>query len=320
MSGSAALPGLAALLALTGCFQVNLGDCRITCNNDNDCPSDSTCHGSQPGGPGLCASSAVSTCNTSGIDAGGSDGDAGGSLPPRMLCHGSVPCFPLPDAVRANIVLLLWPDNLPAVGSPVQIWHDESGYGNDAQALYMTAPPHATANGVQLDKTQIGSGLKVEDSSSLDLGSGDFAVIVVAGLSSGQTTTLFSKSDGARTDSRQVELQWHQDIDTMGWPTASVDDALLVSEMEWSVPSFGVHCVRRRADHVELRLNKSVLKSADLSPGTSTTNSENVWLGTASLSAYTVDSIGAVIILRGPVADDDLESLESFLSVLNPPT
>jgi hypothetical protein len=309
MSRSAALPGLAALLALTGCFQVTL-ECRITCKSNSDCPSDLVCITQQ----GLCASPAVSMCETSGPDAGP------GSPPPSLCINGNPNCLPLPDAVRANLVLLLWPSNLPAVGEPVKTWVDQSGHHNDAQALYPSALPHVIANGVQLDANQVGSGFGVNNSSSLDLGSGDFTVIVVAGLaSSTQNATLFVKSDRARVDSRMVALGWLLSSPTTGGPLAYVDDTKLISPIDTPQPSVDVYAIRRATDHVELRLRGTVLASADLAPGTSTTNSENVLLGTSSLDTAAVDSIEAVIVIKGSISAGDLDDLETFLRNLTLP-
>src|SRR6185312_11957437 len=89
----------------------------------------------------------LTDASTDGLDAGGTDAEGGVSLPPQMLCHNGS-CFPLSDTLRANLVLLLWPSNLPPVGSPVSIWSDQSGKGNDAYALYPSAPPQVIPDGV----------------------------------------------------------------------------------------------------------------------------------------------------------------------------
>ena len=59
-------------------------------------------------------------------------------------------------------------------------------------------PPHVIPNGVQLDPTSWAAASSSVNSPSLDFGSGDFAIIVVAGLASSTTpVTFFQKSDGA---------------------------------------------------------------------------------------------------------------------------
>jgi hypothetical protein len=305
MSRSTALPGLAALLALAGCFQIPVESCQLMCTPEVGCPGDMTCLPQQ----GLCVSAGVTMCMPS---------DAGGGSAPPMLCHGSLPCFPLPDPVRANIVLLLWPDSLPTAGSPVTIWRDESGHNNNAYATYpATAPPHVIADGVQLDTTQVGSGFEVQDSPTLDLGSGDFAIIVVAGLSAqSDTITLFAKADGVRTDSRKVMLRYFPTSPSTGVPQGFVDDTELTSTAEISEPSVGVYDLRRTGDHVDVRFNGIPQVSADLPTGISTTNTETLYLGTANIGTYTADTLEAAIIVRGSIASTDLDNLESYLTML----
>jgi len=304
MSRSAALPGLAALLALTGCFQINAESCRLICTPEVGCPNDMTC-----GSQGLCVTPGVEMC------APLPNGDAG---PPATLTHNGM-SFTLPAAVAANMVLLLWPDYLDApVGSPVTVWRDESGHRNDAQATYpTTAPPHVIADGVQLDPSQVGSGFEVVNSPSLDLGSGDFAVMVVAGLlAKVNPITLFSKSDSVVTNSRKTVIRYYPSSPSTGTPQGFVDDTQIFSGTDTTQPSVGVYGLRRVADHVDLRLNAGVLMGADLPAGASTTNSEDLYLGTADLETYTADSLEAVIILKGPVTDNDLNDLESYLTAV----
>ena len=152
MSSWAALASLGAICALSGCFEVNYGDCRVTCAStpDQGCPGNLVCL-VEPGSAGLCAPPNTKTCHpTQHTDAAtdvpetheaGIDAEAGAPIPPSMLCHNGS-CLTLPDSIRKNLVLLLWPSNLPSVGSPVSVWADQSGQGNDAHALYPTTPPH----------------------------------------------------------------------------------------------------------------------------------------------------------------------------------
>lgn len=248
---------------------------------------------------------------------GGTDAGA-----PAMLAHNGH-TFSLPPDIRDNLVLLLWPDNLPAgIGTAVPVWLDQSGHGNDAQANYPTAaPPRVIADGVQLDPTQYGSGFVVADSPSLDLGSGDFAVIVVAGLApKSVNVTLFSKSDAVPTGGRSVVIRYSPLSASTGVPQGIVDDTQIVSDSQVTEPSVNVYGLRRVGDHVDLRLNGGVLKGADLPAGTSTTSSENLYLGTANLGTFSVDSIEAVIVVRGPTTNMDLDSLESFLTFFRMPS
>ncbi len=284
---------------------------------------------------GLCAPDGVLTCpSEESPDAGpdamdasdggdamdgsdGGDADTGGSGPPAVLCH-SGSCLTLPQAVRANIVLLLWPSNLPSVGSPVSVWADQSGQGNDAHALYPSALPHVIANGVQLDSSQLGSGFVVANSPSLDFGSGDFAIIVVAGLSSSSSrVSFFRKSDGLRENSRQISLEWVLSSATTGRPQGAVDDTPVATGTDIRQPSVRAYTLRRATDYLELDLNEVVLGSADLpTTGLSTSNAEDVFLGVADLSGSPADSLDAVIAIRGSISASDLNQLQVFLRTL----
>ena len=248
---------------------------------------------------------------------GGSDGDGSdGSGPPTVLCHNGS-CLPLPPTIRANLVLLLWPSNLPSIGSPVSVWADQSGQGNDAHALYPSALPHVIPDGVKLDPTQLGSGFVVANSPSLDFGSGDFAIIAVAGLSSSATrVSLFQKSDGVRENSRQISIDWALSSSDMGRPQGTVNDTVVVTDRVVPQPSVGAYALQRASNRIELHLNGSVLGGADLPQGISTTNAANVYVGVTNLLGSPADSIEAVIAIRGPIGASDLNDLESFLRTL----
>jgi hypothetical protein len=325
MSGSAALAALTALLALSGCFQLSPKSCEVLCTaTTNDCPGDLHCviqdnmnYGicTAPGGycPPLFADAGMPL-----PDAGSPDADAGAPLPPGMLCHNGA-CFTLPDAVRANLVLLLWPSNLPPVGSTVSVWKDQSGQGNDAHALIPAALPTVIADGIHLDATQPGTGFVVVDSPTLDFASGDFALVVVAGLSSSTTPlSLARKSDGARTNSRRISIDWilsAGDSAITGRPEGAIDDTLLPANSDIPHPAVADYTLYRSTDHVELHMNSTVLASADLpTPGLSTTNTDDLYVGVSGLAGAPADSIEAVIAVRGPIESAVLTQLELFLN------
>src|SRR5262245_10687718 len=71
----APLAGLAALWTISGCFNVNYANCRITCNSDKDCPGDLICI-KPPGESGLCAPKGTMSCpnEDAGTDTDAIDG------------------------------------------------------------------------------------------------------------------------------------------------------------------------------------------------------------------------------------------------------
>jgi hypothetical protein len=323
-----ALAGLGVIWAISGCFNVNYSNCRFTCEADKDCPGSLKCIDNGTG-LRLCAQAGTMTCapdTDAGADAGtpetggddamdggdGPDGETSG--PPEVLCHNG-DCYALPAAVRANLVLLLWPSNLPAVGSPVDMWPDQSGQGNNARAIYPTARPHVIANGVQLDSNQYGSGFKVVNSPSLDFGAGDFAVIVVAGLSSSTApVTFFRKWDGARENGRGISIDWVLSSATTGRPHGAVNDTPVETGMDTTQPSVRGYALRRATNQIELYLNEVVLRTADLlTAGASTSNAKDVFLGVSDPLGDQADSLAAVIAIRGSIESADLNELQVFL-------
>src|SRR5947199_8300618 len=60
MSPWAALASLGAICALSGCFEVNYGDCRVTCTVAQGCPANLVCVMER--GSGLCAPHGTMTC------------------------------------------------------------------------------------------------------------------------------------------------------------------------------------------------------------------------------------------------------------------
>ncbi len=322
-----ALATLGAICALSGCFEVKYGDCRVTCTRELGCPANLTCLiERETASSGLCAPPGMKTCLTNpdaATDASdareaGVDAEASTAAgPPSMLCHNGS-CLSLSESIRKNLVLLLWPSNLPPVGSTVPVWADQSGQGNDARALSLTAAPQVFAHGVQFDSTQAGGGFIVRNSSSLDFGSGDFAVIVVGGLSSGATpVSFFRKSDSARTNSRQISIDWGLSSSQMGGPEGAVNDTVLVATASLGQPAVYAYTLERANDHVELHVNGTVLSSADLpGPGASTSNAADAYVGVSNVFSRPAASIEAVIAIRGQIESSDFNGLETFLRTL----
>jgi hypothetical protein len=340
------MPRLAALAALVvawataGCFNVDYGHCRITCSDTDTCPRSLMCIKEPGTDHGLCAQPGMPLCGFEGMD-GGSPADAMDApdvmdendasdvdrppFPPEVLCHNG-PCLILPEAIRTNLVLLLWPSNLPPVGSTVSVWPDQSGNGNNAEALHPTTLPVVIPNGVHLDPS-LGSGFFVFDSPSLDFGSGDFAIIVVAGLSTSATrVSFFRKSDNSDLPaSRQVSLGWavllpQSAAGSGGEPQGTVNTTTVVPNVgnpQIAQPSVGVYTFRRATDQLEIRFNGTLFGSTELpTPGVSTSNADDVYIGVTNTIGKPADSIEAVIAIRGSVGSTHLEQLESFLRTL----
>lgn len=320
-----AIAAVGLLGAISGCFDVNYGNCRITCSATESCPRTLVCVRESGAENGLCAPPGTSRCaivhepdasvDAGMPDAGGGEGDASTDAgTPTTLCHNGA-CFALSESVRTNLVLLLWPSNLPELDAPVSVWADQSGRGNNALALYPSAPPHVIAGGVRLDPNQLGSGFIVGDSASMDFGSEDFAVIVVAGLtSSANPVSFFRQSDGARMNARQISLDWVLSSASTGRPQGTVNDTRVMTGMDLSVPAVRAYTLRRTTDHLEVSVNEVIVASSDLPvPGASTTSSAEAFIGVGGYFGSPVDSVQAVIAVRGPISSTELNQLQAFL-------
>jgi hypothetical protein len=340
----AALAALAVIWATAGCFNPRYVDCRITCSDLEKCPSGLMCVLDPEKDYGRCAEPGTTVCPSPNHDAGpdsdaidssdaidrsevgdpidGSDADTD-TFPPKVLCHNGT-CLNLPEAIRTNLVLLLWPSNLPPVGSTVAVWPDQSGNGNHAEALYPrdpTALPEVIPNGVHLNANRPGGGFVVVNKPSLDFGSGDFVIIVVAGPSSSVTpVTFFRKSDGAHENPREIFLDWVSSSSSTGQPRGSVNGTSVVPS--GAIPQFpqlsvAAYTLQRSIDHLELSRNGAVIGSRDLAPaGASTSNAADIYLGVTGFVGTPADSIAAVFAIRGSVGSSDLDQLDRFLLTL----
>lgn len=242
-----------------------------------------------------------------------SDGAVALPNPTDMVCHNGS-CVSFSDATRANLILLLWPSTLPALGSPVPIWLDLSGKGNDAYALDPSALPTVIEDGVRLAADSPGGGFRVANNSSVDFAAEDFVVLVVAGVETSMPSTFFAKADGDRVNPRRITLDWSIFAPTgTTRPEARVNSTTVTAGSEIVLP-VNVYAVRRTSGHVELRVNGAVWGSADLDDAQeSTTNAQDIFIGVPSEDAFSVNTLQAVLALRGTFSNSDLEDIEMEL-------
>lgn len=308
---------LFGLWASPGCFELNYPSCRIRCGIGEGCPRGLNCVPSATSPDYFCAAPPAAMCDSPGRgnDASAPDKDPNASGPPQKICHRGN-CLTLPDTIRSNLVLLLWPSNLPALGSPVSVWPDLSGTGNDAHAVNPAMPPTVTKDGVKLATNEQGVGFVVTNSASLDLGAGDFVVLGVAGAATTTPGTILAKSDASRTNPRRVVLERAFSETSNGIRTqARVNETTITAVEDVAASSANIYSLRRTGTYLDLRANgvvigKSTLATADQS----TSNAEDIFIGVASPFAPTgIDTLQAVFIVRGPVDSTTLGDMEQFL-------
>ena len=326
-----ALAGLGVIWAISGCFNVNYGNCRITCEIDDHCPGSLKCV-RKTTGPGEASARrrgrpvqlsrartpapmparwtrAATTAPTRWMEA---------TVPmavPQRCSATTETASPFPRrSAQTSSSFCGRQTSRPSVPRST-FWRDQSGQGNDAKAIQPTALPHVIPNGVQLNSNRLGSGFSVVNSPSLDFGGGDFAVIVVAGLSSSTApVTFFRKWDGVRLNSRRISIEWVLSSATTGRPQGAVNDTPVGPDMDTTQPSVRAYTLRRTTDHLDLYINEVGLGSADLpTAGASTSNAQDVFLGVNTEFGDPADSLEAVIAIRGSIESADLNRLQVFL-------
>jgi hypothetical protein len=303
MHAGAASIGILALFLSGACFSpVFDAGCTIKCDPANRrCPGDLQCIQNDRDEP-VCAAPGATACRPSDAP------------PPNVLCReGS--CITLPVAIRDGLVLLLWPTALPLPDMPVPVWPDLSGHRNDARATLITDPPVAIAAGGVRFSAKLGAGLEVLDAPSLSFQADDLAVIVVAGIDKATPVTLLRKSDQDASMPRQVSLDWAFVSDLHAQRAQAAFNATVVtSSLDMVPPVRAVYVVWRRSEHLELRIDGSVFGTADLPAASdSVTASENLFIGIPSEFGLPIDTVNAVLVVRGLIDIQDLVALEDFL-------
>ena len=229
MPVSAALAGLAVIWAISGCFNVRLRPLPHHMRDDDDCPGGLTCVMEQRDrSDGLCAPPGTTTCplrasrtpapmptrwmraattaptrwmavsdGADGADAG--PRSPGGALPQRKLLHPPTggPREPGPPALAVEPPGRRFAG--PRLARPVRPGQRR------ARRSIPTPSPTSSPTASSSTPARWAAGFYVVNSPSLDFGSGDFAVIVVAGLSSSTTSgVVVPKVGRCRENSRRV--------------------------------------------------------------------------------------------------------------------
>ena len=306
----AALAGICTLFLGGACFSpVYDPDCKISCNLSNGphaCPGNLHCVAVE-GSPAqtFCAAPETATCSAAPVS----------NSAPRILSYHGMD-LTLPEAIRSQLVLLLWPSSLPPVDAPVARWLDQSGHNNDAIANRDDSLPHVIDSGGVRFSPTFGAGFQIPDDPTLAFKADDLAVIVVAGVATIMPVTIFRKSDRNAAMPRQVSLDWAfvPDVDAPR-AQATFNATSVLSSLVMVPPVVAVYTMWRHAGHLELRVNGTVFGSADL-PGEqdSVENSESVFIGMNSETGTPIDTVGAVVVVRGRIDVGDLVMVETFAS------
>jgi len=308
---------LGVLCVISGCFKPEQ-DCHVQCDDvDPTCPDGFTCVIDRAG-KHVCAAPGDTTCAAPQPG----DGDGGSDItpldlrqpPPTEICLAG-PCFPIPQAVRDQLVLLLDPSTLPAIGQGVTSWMDRSGYANHAWIVDPSVVPVSNGRGVTLGTTHA-AGFMVANAPTLNLGTEDFVVLVEATSTSLNTISeFFFKSNISRPAAvHQIEIAWlYPTTDNRPTVEGGINDATIFPAPGSVVPPERLITLRRSGTQLALRLNGAEVGTSAVTPGDSVDNDSDLFLGIPSPYGISVDGLGFVMVIHGPVATADLVRLESFL-------
>jgi hypothetical protein len=257
----------------------------------------------------------------------GNQGASGFSSAVDHLCYEG-DCVDVSTGTTQQIALWLDPSTLPAVGATVSTWADRSGNHNDANTFNTVNPPVVIDRGLALlhypsgpGTSPVGGGLLVGNSPTLDLGTDDFTILVVADLSSGYGP-LFSKANGQRGDARR-------DITLSAGPGMVLGEINSLEPLVQAtnpgprntrteiVQARHLLVMRRVQSTLELRTD-GVLQDSYTDPkvGLTTSNDSEVQVGgyAVDFDGSAVAGMSALMVIRGSLTTADLETLEQLLT------
>ncbi len=226
-------------------------------------------------------------------------------------------CLALTPAMQVGSVLWLDPSNLGPPGSSTNTCCDQSGDYNDAFALSPGALPEVMPNGgLMLDYGVDGAGLVVPEYPTLDLGAGDFTILMVTGFNHDEVgKTFFLKQSPPSPFPKQLVMEWMTvtppDFSFIG----DVNDTELVSSKPTAAGVERVYGLRRTGDNLQQRVNGTIVSTSVLqTPGATTDSSGDIYLGSRGpVDSETVDTIRAVIMIGGSLTNEEVGALEAWL-------
>jgi len=280
-------------------------------------------------------------------------GDAGSGLPdgppdvegpPRdpfvcddQCCVGN-DCLTLTTQMRNG--LILWADrtSLPDAGSPVTVWRDRSLLKNDIVAYNFGYAPKVQMDErgpiVEIDEERAVLATKAGPQHRLKRS--DFSILVLARCDENtRLGTLFQRHSSDRPSTGLGLFCNHTGGGYAGPVMPAPNRVFFMVEDERQIMTFGdggaiaskstfdpgklrLMVARRISDHIQLRVD-GVLEGDVQIPASLSLDDENPSFIGALPTIFTVATttfnggIAAVIVVRGPLEDDELAQLESFV-------
>jgi hypothetical protein len=316
---------------------------NLTCNDDGWCVD--------LAGGGICEEAVETDAARDTVaDGGARDGTASPDVmtlaspdapsPPactERCCVGAM-CLDFPPRLQRG--LLLWADrtSLPSPGQLVSRWRDRSSHRNDILAVNPKTPPRVQRDevGPIVEIDDPGMVLATEAGPGLTLGIEDFTLFVLARCDAPTFQgALFDKINTERMDRAGVELHCNSPaVDvfpgtTMLPPTrmhlAIVDDARFpigkaIASQDMFAPGVLHLVAARRVDGttVQLRVDGVVQGQMTIPASVNINEQSRAFVGSHYSTLPTPmtffnGGLGAVIVVRGPLGEDEFGALEAFL-------
>lgn len=233
-----------------------------------------------------------------------------------------------PDRFAGLVLWLTSDKGVTTNGSHVTSWADQSGLHNDATTPFWAGSPilvKRAVNGhdvVRLSPSNAGEALNIADNASLEWGTGDFIIALVASYRNpGSDALIFSKQD-TNPPYTGPALYGNASITS---ETAFIVQVQYGSAYSARSSTTGLndgrtrlYCGRRTGGtNLEVRLNSVVVgtQTTDTAVDVSTVGSP---VGIGRINNGSTDQqldgdVAEVVAISGEVSDEDLSCLESYL-------
>jgi hypothetical protein len=297
----------------TACFRPTLECAR--CGLSERCPSGLACNA------GFCTTSG-GLC-TSASD--GTDGPAD-HAGETSICVGAR-CISQPPG------LVVWADrtSLPAESQPITTWFDRSGNNHPVTAFNPGVAPVVVGGFANIESPQ--EVLAVQDGTALNFGSSDFTIMVLARCNSGSSVAcVFDDATMSGLDLRLycnvADVLYAPDAgapDGIAGPldraklqltdtSAPVGQSVIVSTRDDIPDALHLYVARRIRGVLQLRIDSQFQE--DMMIASTFDRNAPLFVGScATLSRSTGfrGTLGALIVIKGSLDDDQLTSIENFV-------
>jgi hypothetical protein len=235
--------------------------------------------------------------------------------------------------------LLLWADrtSLGQPGSDLKTWYDRSEHGHDIMSLLPAAPPHVGVDlvGPFAEFSEMRTSMATAAGPSLRLGTEDFSILALTRCNvTALKAPVFSKQKFEPRPRTGLSMSCNHDGAPLlsGVPQAPnraflriIDDnrlpeptsGMLVSQRTDIPGRFHVLTARRvEGRRIQLRVDGGVEQEITVDISLDLIDETPIFVGTVAEPPYLTSftgGIAALVVVRGPLTDQELQELEDFL-------